>query len=110
MTDDLAKFGIDYERTEDVRERRAISWKYQYELIRAAPEPANWLTVRFEDFVLKQEETLSRLEEFLHMKLARIIVREESVGRWERDAGRHMFDCFREPMAEHGYAPPTASA
>ena len=51
MTDDLADFGIDYDRTDDVR--------------------------------------------------------EESVGRWKRDAGRHMFECFRKPMAEHGYAPAT---
>jgi len=105
VTDDLAAFGIDYGHTDDVRERRAISWKYQYELIRATPEPAHWLTVRFEDFVLRQEETLARLEDFLHMKLARIIVREESVGRWERDTGQHMFECFAEPMAQYGYIP-----
>ncbi len=107
VTDDLADFGVDYKHTDDVRKRRAISWKYQYELIRATPEPANWLTVRFEDFVLRQEETLARLEEFLHMKLARIIVREASVGRWREDTGRHMFECFREPMMEYGYAPAT---
>ena len=37
------------------------------------------------------------------MKLARIVVREESVGRWMKDDGKHMFDFFRDPMAEHGY-------
>ena len=102
-TDDLANFGVDYGRTEDVRERRAVSWKYQYELVRATPVPDSWLTVRFEDFVLDQEATVRCLEDFLDMKLARIIVREESVGRWKNDDGNHMFDFFRDPMAEHGY-------
>ena len=45
-TDDLADFGIEYERTEDIRRRRAISWKYQYELMTATPKPEKWMLVR----------------------------------------------------------------
>ena len=37
LTDNLNDFGISYEPTEDVRLRRAISWKYQYDLIKASP-------------------------------------------------------------------------
>ncbi|NKB68038.1 MAG: hypothetical protein GKR89_13335 [Candidatus Latescibacteria bacterium] len=102
-TDDLSDFGVDYPSTEDERERRAISWKYQYELVRTTPKPEHWLTVRFEDFVLNQEETLANLEDFLGMKLGRIIVRPDPIGRWKTDDQPHMFDFFRQAMVENGY-------
>ena len=103
-TDNLADFGISYPETEDVRERRAISWYYQYQLMKSTPTPEHVITVRFEDFVLKQEETLQRLEEFLGIRLARIIVRKGPVGRWKTDTEKHNFDFFAEAMEEQGYA------
>ncbi|HSI83953.1 MAG TPA: sulfotransferase, partial [Candidatus Methylacidiphilales bacterium] len=60
-TDDLGTFNIPYDRTENVRERRAISWAYQTALCRATPKPRHWISVRFEDFVLDQEAILRRL-------------------------------------------------
>ncbi|MHB0874719.1 MAG: sulfotransferase, partial [Anaerolineae bacterium] len=106
VTDDMQKFGVSYPATEDERLRRAISWKYQYDLVRAVPKPANWLEVRFEDFVLKQEETLARLEDFLEMKLARIIVRPDAVERWRHDDGVNYFDFLGPAMREYGYEIP----
>ena len=103
ITDDLTGWGIQYPSTEDERLRRAISWRYQYDLVKATPRPKHWLEVRFEDFVLRQEETLKRLETFLGIPLARIPVRPESIGRWHQDTGAHDFDFFTEPMAEYGY-------
>ena len=103
VTDDLRDFGVDYEFTDDERERRAISWKYQYDLVNSTPKPANFLTLRFEDFILAQERELGRMEEFLGMELARIVVRPETVGRWKSDAGRHDFDFFAPALAESGY-------
>jgi hypothetical protein len=103
ITDNLTGWGIQYPPTEDERRRRAISWKYQYDLVKATPRPKQWLEVRFEDFVLRQEETLKRLEVFLGIPLARIPVRPESIGRWRTDQGVHDFDFFTEPMAEYGY-------
>lgn len=103
ITDDLSDFGVQYPATEDERERRAISWKYQYELVKATPKPEHWLPVRFEDFVLNQEDTLTRLEDFLAMPLARIIVRPESVGRWRTASGTFMYDFFRDGMLANGY-------
>ena len=102
-TDDLSDFGIDYPRTDNIRERRAISWKYQYDLMKATPKPANCIHVRFEDFVLKQEETLQRLEAFFGFPLGRIIVRTDSIGRWKTDGEQHTFDFFRDAMGESGY-------
>lgn len=103
VTDDLADFGVPYERTTDVREMRAISWKYQSELYRATPPPANLIQVRFEDFVLNQERTLARLETFLGIPLARIAVRPASIGRWKTDTAQHDFPCFREELVRYGY-------
>jgi hypothetical protein len=105
-TDDLTNFGISYPATDDLRLRRAISWKYQYDIVRATPPPAHWIEVRFEDFVLKQEETLARLEDFLGIPLARIIVRRESLERWKHDTGVNYFDFFEPAMRRHGYEIP----
>jgi len=105
-TDDLRDFGIDYPLTDDLRLRRAISWKYQYALVRACPKPRHWLEVRFEDFVLDQEATLQRLEAWLGYPLARIIVRPEAVNRWQRDDGVNYYDFLAPAMQDFGYEIP----
>ena len=106
LTDDLTDFGIAYPPTDDVRLKRAISWKYQYDLVRATPKPAYWIEVRLEDFVLKQEETLERLESFLGFPLARIPVKTEVIGRWKEDresGGINEFPFLTSAMKEYGY-------
>ncbi len=103
LTDDLRDFGIEYPATEDLRLRRAISWWYQYKLVKATPRPKHWIEVRFEDFVLKQDETLARLEDFLGIRLARIPVNPEAVGRWQQDEGVSYFDFLAPAMREYGY-------
>ncbi len=105
MTDDLTDFGVPMPPSGDERERRALSWKYQHDIVEATPRPANWIDVRFEDFVLDQEHTVRRLEAFLGIRLARIPVRSDSIGRWTTDGGRHDFDVFGPAMREHGYGP-----
>ena len=102
-TDDLRDFGITYPETDHIRERRAISWHYQSQIMKPPPDPASVITVRFEDFVLRQEETLQRLEEFLGFQLARIVVREDSVGRWKTDPEQRHFPFLDEAMADQGY-------
>jgi hypothetical protein len=61
------------------------------------------MAIRFEDFVLDQDRTLPKLEEFLGVSLAKIPVKPEAVGRWKSDEGRHDFDFFREELVEYGY-------
>ncbi|HIA65207.1 TPA: sulfotransferase [Candidatus Poribacteria bacterium] len=102
-TDDLRDFGINYPLTDDIRRQRAISWLYQYELMKSTPKPKNYIVVRFEDFVLKQEETLERLECFLGIPLARIVVRPDSVGRWKTADGNYNFDFLAESLEENHY-------
>lgn len=103
LTDDLSDFGVPYDKTDDIRLKRAISWKYQREIMKATPPPEHGIKIRFEDFILKQEETLLLLEEYLGFPLARIPVREDSIGRWKTDADRHDFDFFKEDIMELGY-------
>ena len=113
-TDDMRDFGIQYpappgeseEAQEDERLRRAISWKYQYDLVKATPKPKRWIEVRFEDFVTNQEETLLRLEDFLGIPLARIVMRQDTINRWQRDEGPNYFDFLEPAMREYGYEIP----
>ncbi len=102
-TDDLEKFGISYPPADDIRRQRAVSWLYQYRLMQATPKPAHVMTVRFEDFVLKQEETLRRLEGFLGIRLSRIVVRPDAVGRWKKASGDLQMDLLGEALEELGY-------
>jgi hypothetical protein len=106
LTDNLADFGIQYPQTDDLRRRRALSWFYQYALVKATPRPRHWIEVRFEDFVLRQDQTLARLEEFLGIRLAKIPVRPDSVGRCDLDPGQNYFDFFEPAMREYGYEIP----
>lgn len=98
VTDDLAYFGVPYDHTDDLLLRRAISWQYQYEIMRATPSPAHRLDIRFEDFVLHQPEILQRLEGFLGIPMEMIPVRTESIGRWRMAADVPDFD-FWPPEA-----------
>jgi Sulfotransferase family len=109
VTDDMRDFGINYPETDDERHRRAISWKYQYDLVKSTPKPQKWIEIRFEDFVLQQEKTLTRLEEFLGFPLGRIIVRPEAVNRWEKDDGINYYDFFEPAMQEYNYEIPEGS-
>lgn len=102
-TDDLKRYGISYPETDDIRKRRAISWIYQYQMMKATPDPKHCITVRFEDAILKQDETQERLEAFLGIPLGRVIVRPDSVGRWKTDEENHDFDFLQEAMEAFGY-------
>jgi hypothetical protein len=106
ITDDMDRFGIPHPPTAEIRQRRAISWKYQYDLVKATPKPEHWLEVRFEDFVLYQDETLARLEDFLEIKLAKIPVRAEAIDRWKEDDGLNYFDFLAPAMQAYGYEIP----
>lgn len=103
VTDDMHDFGIDYPETSDVRERRAISWKYQRELMKATPDPKNLIRVRFEDMVLDQDRTLARLSEYLGVPMAKIEMRPDSIGRYRTAEGKVFYDFFEEDIRECGY-------
>lgn len=103
LTDNLRDFGIDYPKTDDIREMRAYSWKYQREIVKATPSPKSEISVRFEDMIFNQDDTLRKIGDYLGIKLAKIEMRPDSVGRWKSDTGKNVFDFFIEDMKECGY-------
>ena len=109
LTDHLTDFGIPYPASEDERLNRAISWKYQYDLVQSMPRPKHWIEVRLEDFVLDQDNTLARLEDFLEIKLAKIPVKPEVVDRWRTDEGINYYDFFEPAMLQYGYEMPATA-
>ena len=102
-TDDLRDFGIDYPPTDDPYLRRAISWKYQDDLVAATPAPRHWITVRLEDFVQHQERELTRLEEYLGLRLVRIPVRTDPVDRHKELPGLPFPEFLKPAMRKRGY-------
>ncbi len=103
VTDNLADFNVRYEETTDLRLRRAISWKYQREIVKSVPLPKYAIQVKFEDFVLDQDRSLERLEKFLGIPLAKIEVKRDPVGRWKSDDGFHDFEIFADDIRDLGY-------
>lgn len=104
LTDDMERVGIPHDPVEDVYQRRAISWKYQVEIVKTTPRPERFLTVRFEDFVMRQEETLRQVGDFLGIELATIEVRPEAVGRHTRSGEPVNLPVFADDLVVHGYA------
>lgn len=103
MTDDLNDFGITYDKTDNIRRNRAISWKYQREIEKAVPAAKHSLSIRFEDMVFDQDNTLKKLENYLGIPMEKIEMRSDSVGRWKTAEGDIMFDFFEKDMIENGY-------
>lgn len=102
-TDDLSDFDVPYTKTDDIHLRRAISWKYQAQIMADTPRPRRMIRIRFEDFVLRQEATLARLERFLGLPLARIAVKRQAIGRWRRRRESVHFNLFQRELRADGY-------
>lgn len=84
-TDDLGLFDVSAPPTDDVFDRRVASWKYQHDMVRSTPRPAHFLTVTYEDLVLDHDSAMQRLEAFLGIPLARIVVDGTRIGKWRDD-------------------------
>lgn len=110
LTDDLARWGVGSPATDDPRLRRAHSWIYQHEIVRASPRPEHAIDVRFEDFVLDQRRTLVRLEAFLGFPLASIPVKREAANRHASDGETNFYDFLEPAMRACGYEIPTPDA
>ncbi len=104
MTDNFDQINVPFEKTEDVLIKRAASWKYQWDLVKATPKPENFLIVKFEDFVLNQEKTLKEIEDFLVISLVKIEVNKDKVGLWKRSHIYRDIPFLKEALLELGYA------
>lgn len=105
ITDNLSNFGIPCNNIKDKQLRRAVSWKYQVDIVRATPKPARWIQVRLEDFVLKNEQTLLQLEQYLGLALTKIPIKPEVIGRWRASDEICSFDFFSDDLERFGYEP-----
>ena len=103
LTDDLNDFSVDYPISKDIVQNRAISWLYQHEIQQCIPKPENSIEVRFEDFVLNQEKTISKLEDFLQKKLARIPMRPDSLNKWKGKINPNEFSYLFDAMNYYDY-------
>ena len=103
LTDNLADFGVPYDKPDNLRFMRAISWKYQRDIVKATPPPKHSMLIRFEDFVLQQDRELQRLEKYLGLPMSKIEMHTAPIGRWITDTDCHYFDFFAEDMQELGY-------
>jgi hypothetical protein len=103
LTDELKDFGIVYGSVDDPIIRRAVSWKYQMDIINATQPPERHLWIRFEDFILEQEKTVERLEEFLKMRIATISANPQAVGRWKTVHGFRTPAFLESYLAKYGY-------
>lgn len=103
LTDDLSEFGIQYPETDDPYLQRAISWKYQDDLVAASGRPEHHITVRLEDFITHQDRELARLEEYLGFPLARVPLRTDPIDRHKRTPEVPFPDFLAPAMRHHRY-------
>ena len=80
LTDDLTRWDVPCTRPKTIAEQRIESYEYQRQLMEVTPRPERVCEVRFEDFVLRQRETLERMGAFLGFELEAIPVDR----RWVR--------------------------
>ena len=103
LTDDLHDFSVDYPTSQDVfkigQSPGFINTKFKN-----VPKPKNSIEVRFEDFVLNQETTISRLENFLGKELARIPMRPDSLHKWRGKIDPSEFSYLFEAMNYYDYS------
>ena len=89
----------------DEHMHRAVSWKYQYEIIRSTPPPKNIIHVKYEDFVKHPVREKRRLEKFLGISLKLPKLYTSRVERWRREPSINYneFSFLRKPMRRLGY-------
>jgi hypothetical protein len=98
-----ADWGIDRDA---LGERRiaAMSWKYQYDIVKSVPAPERFIRIRYEDFCLDHEREVRKLSEYLDVELAPLSdVRRDAVYKWQRIDDHETFPFLEPAIAELGY-------
>lgn len=105
VTDFLASFNVPCNSTDDIYYNRAISWKYQFDIVKYTPRPPNFIRIRFEDFLYDQGRILEMLEEFLGFPLARVPVNRSRAGvaKTHPERDKVHFPFLLPAMRELGY-------
>lgn len=64
---------------------RVVSWKYHYDIIAQTPTPKRFLTLKFEDYVLHQEQEKKKLENLLNIPLQIIPLNKAKAKPFEKN-------------------------
>ena len=100
-TDDLITSNIPHN---EGLNNRIVSWKYQAAMFKATPEPKHLIKIRYEDFILDQDNQLERLSDFLGIQMTKIPVSSRPIGRWKRQGiGAREYKIFEPEIKEYGY-------
>jgi len=88
----------------NVGQKRALSWKYQYDLIHCIPKPKNSFNILYEDFCMDPESIVKELENFLGMELVIPKVYKSSMYIWKtKNTNDIYFNIFDAAMEILGY-------
>jgi hypothetical protein len=104
-SDDLTDYKVEMPFTSDVYEMRAISWKYQYDIVKATPPPKHWLVLRYEDFILNTKAVLGTLEEFLGIRMKAVPTYAGRVGVWTETERPMVYPFLQTALREMNYGP-----
>jgi hypothetical protein len=106
LDDVLGAAGLDQgvARSAPPSEVQAMSWKYQYDIVKSVPEPERFITVRYEDFCLNHERQVARLAEFLGIELEPLPdISSDAVYKWTREDGHKTHEFLRPAIRALGY-------
>jgi hypothetical protein len=83
---------------------QAMSWKYQYDIVKSVPEPERFITMRYEDFCVDHEQEVARLAEFLGIELEPLRdISLAGVYQWTRGDGHKTYSFLEPGIKELGY-------
>lgn len=100
---EFATFSIPAMKTDDVIHDGAVCWKYHMDLIEAIPKPERWLTVRYEDFVQSQRETVNQMASFVDESLPLIPVHRGTIGQYTAHDLTTVMPIMRRHLERFGY-------
>lgn len=87
----------------DRKMRAALSWVYHETIIDRTPKPEHWLTVRFEDFLLDNDNERARIGAYLGMHLPEIYINPRVVRRHQNYDMTPYLPVMAPYLVKHGY-------
>lgn len=105
-SDRLSVWNVDFPMDKlGAKMRQAVSWKYQYEIVRSTPPPKNVAVMNYEDFVSNNKREKRRLEDFLGFKLNVPKLYVKRVDKWRKETSINWknFSFLKKPIKKLGY-------
>jgi len=105
ITDILGAFDVPCPLTDDVYMNRALSWKFQFDIMFQTPAPKNFLMIRYEDFLEHPEREVKRLGDFVGIEIKNIPPpRKDRMQLWRNLPRKQWdYDFLKKPLLFLGY-------